>query len=156
NRDEVSPSQIASLISSFGYSPTVLELSSASSLSYSSIRGDLSRLAVAIFCAMNCMMLAVSLYQGWWSGMEEGFRRYFNVVSAVIAFPAVFYSAMPFYRRAYNGLLAGSFHLDLPISIGVLSGYFLSLFFVLKGQGEVYFDSISIFIALLLGARFIQ
>ncbi len=149
-------SQIASTISNFGYVPSVIDKSVAGDSYSLSFREDLSRLAVSVFSAMNCMMLAVSLYQGWWSGMEDAYRKYLNLVSLVVCIPAVFYSAMPFYRRAYTGLKSASFHLDLPISIGVLIGFFLSCFSVISGRGEVYFDSISILIALLLGARFIQ
>jgi len=149
-------SEIATTISNFGYSPSVIDKANAGDFNSISFREDLSRLAVAVFSAMNCMMLAVSLYQGWWSGMEDVYRKYLNLVSLFVCLPAVSYSAMPFYRRAYTGLKSGSFHIDLPISIGVLIGFFLSCFSVISGRGEVYFDSISVLIALLLGARFIQ
>ncbi len=148
-------SEVAQLIKSFGYYPEIMNKNQVKGF-YSPLKGEIARLAVAVFSAMNCMMLAVSLYQGWWSGMEEQYRTYLFYVSALIAAPAVFYSAVPFYRRSYHALTSGSFHLDLPISIGILLGYFLSLVSVLTGRGEVYFDSISVLIALLLGARFIQ
>lgn len=148
-------SEIAQLISSFGYSSQIMNTDQVKGYYYP-LKGEIVRLAIAVFSAMNCMMLAVSLYQGWWSGMEEEYRTYLFYVSALISAPAVFYSAVPFYRRSYHALTSGSFHLDLPISIGILMGYLLSLVSVFTGRGEVYFDSISILIALLLGARFIQ
>ncbi len=53
-------SEIAQLIKSFGYSPEIMNTNQVQGL-YSSLKGEISRLAVAVFSAMNCMMLAVSL-----------------------------------------------------------------------------------------------
>jgi Cu2+-exporting ATPase len=149
-------SEIARVISSLGYTPRVIQ-EDAYEQEYrkESIR-LLYRLGIAAVSAGNCMLIAVSLYEGAYSGMEQGFALLFTLLSALIALPVVLYSAQPFYRAALNGLRQKRAHVDLPISIGVVGGYLLSCISVLRGSDAVYFDSISILVFLMLTARVIQ
>lgn len=152
SKTEVTLSKIVSLVSSFGYTPQVLDINHKPDETYKN--EDLSRLAVAVFSAMNCMMIAVSLYQGWWTGMNSTFKFFLELVSAIIALPAITYSALPFIKRAIAGIRVGKINLDFPLAFGIVVGYVLSLFGLIFGWGEVYFDSITVLVALLLVARY--
>ena len=120
--DKISLSQIGTLISSLGYTPLTLkdEDSEGQNVVFNQ---DIARLAVAVFSAMNCMMIAVSLYQGWWSGIDRSMKTFLEIVSAFVAFPAVAYSAKPIILRSLGGLKMGKVTLDLPLSIGILVGF---------------------------------
>lgn len=150
--DRTSVSNVAQCISRFGYTFHVLDKDQVSNPAYKN--EDLSRLAVAVFCAMNCMMIAVSLYQGWWTGIDESMKFFLELVSAVLALPTITYSAKPIIFKAIAGLRMKKITLDFPLSFGVVTGYILSLFSTLFGLGEVYYDSIAVLIALLLIARY--
>jgi Cu2+-exporting ATPase len=114
------------------------------------------RLGVAGAVAGNVMLMAAALYSGWWSGMEDAHRTLFRVMSLVVSLPAVFYSAAPFYLGAWSGLRAGVLHMDLPISLGISVGFLGGVVNTLRGVGDIYFDSVTALIFLLLVGRLLQ
>jgi len=119
-------------------------------------RTELTRLGIAGMCAGNTMMIAVSLYEGAFSGIAEKHESFLAVISAIVAAPAVLYSAIPFYQAALAGLRARMLHIDLPLSIAMLGGFLLSCVNVYRGSSAIYFDSICMLIFLLLAARYVQ
>ncbi len=114
------------------------------------------RLGIAGAVAGNVMLMAVALYGGWWSGMAEEHRQLFRYMSLIVSLPAVLYAAWPFYRSAWTGLRAGVLHMDLPISLGIGAGFMGGLVNTIRGDGEVYFDSVTTLIFLLLVGRLLQ
>ena len=64
----------------------------------------LMRLGVAGFCAGNVMMMSVSLYTGYFSGIGKEYELLFEIVSGLLSLPAVFYSAIPFWQGARRAL----------------------------------------------------
>lgn len=105
-------------------------------------------LAVAGFAATNIMALSVSV----WSGAGANTRDLFHWISAAIALPALFYSGRVFFDPAWQALKHGRTNMDVPISIGVLLAFGMSLYDTIHHQQYVYFDaSISLLFFLLIG-----
>ena len=105
-------------------------------------------LAVAGFAASNIMLLSVSV----WSGAEASTRDLFHWISALIGFPALFYSGRVFFYSAWRALRHGQTNMDVPISIGVLLAFGLSLYETIHHGPHAYFDaSISLLFFLLIG-----
>lgn len=119
-------------------------------------RALLSRLGVAAFGAANVMFLSVALYAGYFQGMDLHYKLFFHWVSLALATPVVFYSGGFFFRGAWRGLRLGHLNMDLPISLGALATYGYSLFVTVSDQGEVYFDSVTLFIFVLLTGRYLE
>lgn len=111
---------------------------------------ELFRLIVAAFCAGNIMSLSLSNY----FGATGHFRFWFDVISLVLALPALFYSAYPYYRGFWTTLKTGVPSLDFPIALALFGGTLLSALNLFSGTGDVYFDSITGLILLLLVSRF--
>ncbi len=115
--------------------------------------GELSRLlralAVAGFAAGNIMLLSVSV----WSGAEGATRDVFHLISAIIAIPALVYSGSVFFSSAWNALRHGRTNMDVPISIGVLLAYGMSLYDTLNHGTHAYFDAAVMLLFFLLIGR---
>lgn len=100
-------------------------------------RALIKALAVSGFAAMNVMLLSVSV----WSGADGATRDLFHLISAVIAIPAIAYSARPFFVSALGVLRHGRTNMDVPISIGILLATLMSFVEMLRGADHVWFDA---------------
>jgi Cu2+-exporting ATPase len=105
-------------------------------------------LAVAGFAASNIMLLSVSI----WAGAEPATRDLFHWLSALIACPALIFSGHVFFQSAWRSLRHGQTNMDVPISIGVLLAFGMSLYETIHQGMHAYFDaSISLLFFLLIG-----
>ncbi len=123
----------------------------------------LVRLGVAWALAGNVMLLAFALYAGLDRTGGDGLATAARWISLALAVPAVTYGAAPFFRRASASLRAAwgvrdlrRLHMDTPIALGIAIGFGHSAWATITGQGEVWFDSITVLIAALLTARWLQ
>lgn len=109
-------------------------------------------LAVAGFAAANIMLLSVSV----WSGADGETRHFFELVSALIAIPAIAYSGQVFFRSAFGALRFGHLNMDVPISLAIILSLFMSLYEVFLGTGEAYFDAGVMLLFFLLIGRYLD
>jgi Cu2+-exporting ATPase len=113
-------------------------------------------LAVAGFAASNVMLLAVSVWAGHFYTMGEATRTFFHWFEALIALPAIAYSARPFFRSAFRALRAGHTNMDVPISLAVLLAPGMSLVETIRGGEHAYFDSAITLLFFLLIGRYLD
>ena len=119
-------------------------------------RSALKRLAVAGFGNMQVMMFAVPLYFGEARGMDADMREYMRLVSMLVSIPVALYSGWPFYQGAWHALRARSVSMDVPVSIGIVLAFVASVWNALTGRGEVYFDSVTMFVFFLGLGRYVE
>lgn len=116
----------------------------------------LKRLGVSAALGMQIMMLSVALYSGEWFGIDADIATFLRRVSLLLVLPIMVYSAKPFFSGAISSLRSGRAGMDVPISIGILLAFLASFWAIVENSGEVYFDSIAMFVFFILGARFIE
>jgi Cu2+-exporting ATPase len=119
-------------------------------------RALLVKLGVAGAAVGNLMLLEIALYAGHFNDMSAADTTFFRYATMVVAVPALGFSATPMFRTALGALRVHRLHLDLPLSIGILAGLAWGTANVLRGVGEIYFDSLAMLVFLLLVARFIM
>ena len=115
-------------------------------------RDLLVRLAVAGFALMNVMLLSVSV----WSGAADATRDMFHWISAAIAFPAIAFSAQPFFSNAWSALRVGRLNMDVPIVLAILLALVTSLWETMLSGKHAYFDAALALIFFLLAGRYLD
>lgn len=147
-------SSFAKALDRIGYPPYPISENVPTSLQKTE-RNLLIRIGIAGAGAGNIMLLAFALYSGEYSHIEETFASLFRWISLGLAIPVIFYSAFPFYRGAFLGLQNKVPTMDLPISLGVIISFIASTIATFQNRNEVYFDSTTMFVFLLLIGRFV-
>ena len=142
--------EVAARIGALGYRPRILGEEGEPD------RGLLVRLGVAVFAAMNIMMLSAALYAGWLGGMDPRYVALFQWISLALAAPVALWCAEPFFLGAVSGLRHGILHMDLPIALGVSVLFGQGVVVTVTGSGDTYLDSMGMLVALLLAGRVLE
>jgi Cu2+-exporting ATPase len=116
----------------------------------------LRRLWVAGLAMMQVMMYAVPAYLAGEGEMTADVVQLMRWAGLVLTAPVLAYSAAPFLAGAWRDLSRGRAGMDVPIALGLAAATVASVVATLRGQGDVYFDSITMFVFLLLGARYLE
>jgi len=119
-------------------------------------RVELLRLLVAWLVMMQVMMLAVPSYLASPGDIAPDLQQLLRVAQLVLTLPLLGFAALPLVRAAVSQVRARAIGMDLPIVIGLGVAFGASLVATVRAQGPVYFDSIAMFIALVLGVRWLQ
>jgi Cu2+-exporting ATPase/Cu+-exporting ATPase len=144
--------EIAQELNSLGYRPhPITESADIERLRRKEEYGFLIRIGVAGACLGNIMLLATSIY----AGLKGSLGDFFIWLSFFISLPALFYSAAPFYRSAFASLKNLRINLDVPIVLAVFTGFSSGVYSLFTGGNEVYFDSLTALIFLLLISRYL-
>lgn len=149
-------STVGRALDRLGYTPHLHAASQLQEARRVEDRRMLARLGVAAAGAMNLMFVSGALYAGAHSGMASQYEAFFRWFSLIIAVPVLAFSARPFFQTAIAGLRAGIVHIDLPIAVAVAIAAAVSAINTVRGSGPIWFDSLAMLVAALLGARQLQ
>ena len=152
----VNLSEVARAFGRFGYPPHPVEPSAARDARRMEDRAYLIRIGVAAACAGNVMLLAFALYSGHFDAIGEPYRSAFRYLSAGIGLVALAWPGRVFVRGAIAAIRTRTWHLDTPIAIALVAGSIAGLTAVAFDTGDIYFDSITMLILLLLIGRWLQ
>ncbi len=152
-------SQLGEALARLGYPPHLDSPASDADRDRNERRRMLRYLMVAALGMMQVMSYALSKYIGAGSfgtpgGMDPETEQFFRLISMLVAVPVALYAGQPFYRSAWEHIKQRHLGLDIPVAAAMLIALFSSVLITLFGQGEVYFDSVVMFIFFLLLGRF--
>lgn len=119
-------------------------------------RRALWELFVAGFGMMQVMMLAIPAYLAGEGEMPRDIEALLRWGGFLLTVPVVGFSAARFFRGAWNDLRARHLGMDVPVALGVGLAFAASVWATLTGVGEIYFDSITMFVFFLLGGRYLE
>ncbi|MDX8388064.1 MAG: heavy metal translocating P-type ATPase [Ghiorsea sp.] len=158
--DEIKLSEAILIIGTIGYSAIPYEEDLEQKASKERRQDLLFRTAFAGFVFANVMTAAVCLYGGDFFGIEAKWRAVFQWYSFVLTFAGIAYSGRSFFLSAWRSIKQFRVNMDVPISIGI------SVSFVWSGivtvaptpgyEAHVYFDSIAMFMFLILVGRYLE
>ena len=114
----------------------------------------IKRLAIAGLGMMQVMMYALPTYTA--TDMSAEIRVLMSWASLVLTIPVVLYSAWPFFIGAWRDLKRRMLGMDVPVALGVGTAFIASVYGTFSGQGGVYYDSVTMFVFLLLTGRFLE
>ena len=119
-------------------------------------RVELLRVLLAWLMMMQVMMLAVPAYVARPGDIPADIEQLLRLAQLVLTVPVLLFCAVPIVRGAWSQLRAGPIGMDLPILLGLAAAFAASAWATITAHGPVYFDSITMFVALVLGVRWLQ
>lgn len=154
--DRLSLSDILKGFAKIGYRAYPFQTHQQEALYAKEVRSYMFRLALAGLGSMQVMMCAVALYMDLFISVEEEFMVYFKWISLLLSTPIMIYSAQPFYVGAWRSLRQGHLSMDVSVSLALIGAFVASMWATVFNTGEVYYDSITMFVFFLLLGRFLE
>ena len=137
-----------------GFEPRLLDEDDPVATMRPARRRELARIGVAILGAMQVMMFAWPDYFGRVpDATVAGLLRW---AQFAVAIPVVAYSGWPFFTGAARALLARSLTMDVPVALSLVMATAASAWRTIDGSGALYFDTATMFVALLLTGRHLE
>ena len=118
----------------------------------------LMRLGVAMLGMMQVMMYAWPTYTG--ADITPEFDLLMSWSSWALTVPVMVYSAGPIFQAAGRSVRSfGQTHMlgmDVPIALALALAFIAGTINLVTGSGKSYFDSITMFVAFILAARYVE
>jgi Cu+-exporting ATPase len=154
--EELRLSEVAALLASLGYEPS-LKLSALERAKPDRIqRRQVLQTGIAGFAFGNIMLLSLPAYLGLDSLSGPLLQGVFGLLSLILAFPVLVFSASDYWKSAALSLRQRQLTLDVPIALGLAALYGQSAWEILSQTGEGYLDSLSGLVFFLLCGRWFQ
>jgi P-type Cu2+ transporter len=110
---------------------------------------------LSAFCAMQVMMLTVPRFLAG-AEMEPELAPLLDWAAFVLVLPVIAWTARPFYRGTMREIALHRPGMDSAITLSLVTAFAGSMWHLITGTGALYFDSITMFVALLLGVRWLE
>jgi Cu2+-exporting ATPase len=154
--DEIHLSDILGSIAQLGYNAAPYNHKQRELIYENERKTQLLRLGIAGLFGMQVMMIAIALYFGDTTGIEKQYRVFFHWISLLLTLPVILFSGKPLFIGALRDLKNKQLGMDVPIALGLSIAFCGSLVATIQDQGQVYYDSIVMFIFFILGGRYFE
>lgn len=123
-------------------------------------RALLWRLFVASFCMMQVMMAAWPSYVAAPGEIAPDLQRLLGWTQWVLSLPVLLFASRPFYAGAWAALRQGRLGMEVPVALGIAVTFVASSVAAFDPEGplggELYFDSLTMFVSFLLAGRWLE
>jgi Cu2+-exporting ATPase len=156
----VQPSALVRAVQRAGYDAVPDTAAGARELRLRERRGATWRLFVASFCAMQVMMMATPAYVAGAGELAPDLKQLLDWGAWLLTVPVLWFSAAPFFAGAWRALRERRIGMDVPVALGIAVAFVASSGAAFDPGGvfgaDVYFDSLTMFVAFLLGGRYLE
>ena len=118
------------------------------------------RWLVAGFCMMQVMMYATPAYVAQPGDITPDIQALLRWASWILTLPVLLFSCRPFFESAWRDLRNGRIGMDVPVALGLVIAFGASTAATFDPTGpmggEVWYDSISMFVFFLLSGRLLE
>lgn len=154
--DECGLPVVLRTLANLGYRPHPLDATVLQQQLQDERRSALKRLGVAGLGMMQVMMYVLPLYVREQTRMDTEVMNFLRIISLLLTTPVLLYSGWPFLSNALRALRNRSIDMDVPVALALVLAYGLSVYNTLLQRGEVYFDSVTMFIFFLALGRYVE
>jgi P-type Cu2+ transporter len=116
----------------------------------------LKRIGLAGLVSMQLSMYTLGLYLGESTGIEAGIALLLRVTSMLLTVPVLLYSGLPLLQGAWRDLQQRRLGMDVPVAAALLLAFVASVYNTLLDYGEVYYDSVAMFVFFLMIGRYVE
>jgi Cu2+-exporting ATPase len=146
--------QILEAVKRAGFKPVPLAGQAATDEFQRERRMALKRVGLASLGMMQSMMYLTALYGV--TDIDTSMAQLMRIAGMIIVTPVLFYSGAPYLSGAWRDLTSRRPGMDVPVAIALLLAWIPSVWNTLRGSGEVYFDSVGMFIFFLSAGRYVE
>ena len=146
--------QILEAVRRAGFTPVPLAGQAATAEFQRERRAALKRVGLASLGMMQAMMYLTALYGV--SDIDASMAQLMRIAGMIVVTPVLFYSGAPYLAGAWRDLASRRLGMDVPVAIALLLAWIPSVLNTLRGAGEVYFDSVGMFIFFLSAGRYVE
>ena len=140
-----------------GYRATPYTVHAEEAAIESERRARIRGLGISALFGMQVMLLSIALYASdWYGGMEAGFEQLFRWLAMMLTVPVLVWPGRTFFTGTAAALRAKRLTMDVPVALGLSIAFLGSAFATVTGEGDVWFDSVVMFVTLLSGARYLE
>jgi Cu2+-exporting ATPase len=158
--DQVQPSRWFQAVEAAGYRAVPAQDNGRRTARLAEQRRVLWRWLVACCCMMQVMMYATPAYVTGAGEMSPDMAQLLRWASWVLTLPVVLFSCQPFWANAWRDLRLRRVSMDLPVALGMAITFVVSTAATFEPDGpwggEVYFDSLTMFVFFLLSSRWLE
>ncbi len=152
----ISLERVIDEVGRLGFKPIPLSGEAAVAARRVEQRQALKRIGLAGLGAMQMSMYTVGLYAGALSGIDADLSELLRVTSMLITIPVLFYSGAPLLKGAWSDVRRRSLGMDVPVAVALLLAFAASVYNTLRNSGQIYYDSVAMFIFFLLIGRYVE
>jgi len=152
---EISLRQVVELLASIGYGPSLKYENLEKKKIEDTNKKLYYKVGITGFCLGNIMLFSFPEYLSI-DASSIALQKVFTVLNVIISLPVFFYSASDYFISAFKGIRKKYLNLDVPVSLGIITIYFKSLYDISTGIGPGYMDTLTGLVFLLLVGRLYQ
>ncbi len=156
DREKLALSDILKAIQTVGYQAHPYNVETEKYVTEKQRKTQQRNLGITGVLGMQVMMISIALYFGKSQDMEIGTVNIFHWINLFLTTPVFFLAGKPFFDKAFRDIKILNASMDLAVSLGLVVAYAASVINTVRAEGEVYFDTVVMFIFLISLSRYFE